>query len=720
MGVKNIKYKPLGASIQKIGAIQPADTHEQIKGYQSLSSRIDSLNKSLWQDIGYKTQMTAAEDAGEYKAYTYGEDGNIVFNDAPTIGSSVYDRAYYKHVQENAKFQIKTLVDSKLQNSFYKNQYNLAQYNIEKKEIKDGIMSALVDKNSALTPYFEYDIDASSTPWEAKIFTNEKARTKNVQETLLHNMRDSHYKDLLMENVDTEAGAKRLGVWVNEVYHEFVSHGPSDTFVAGNIVYDADPTRRNNFSVTEFETEIVNFRKAFQRSYVLSIFDKLPDSMKAVELISQIRDGSYETVDFLNPESLSNGETALTTKKVPLATLIGSPEERLKLANDIEQQHLDRKTRIQKHAQLEVDSMETQARAEVTSVLDDFMTRQMDNDFNRPHVKKLMIQRLDEIGRSHPSLKGLKVVEEAKDIINSENLPTTSDATELALFERQAQNGNLDTSELLKSRLISQKDRVKLWKKQIQWDSGEITIASKKIYQDAVKRIRSIDGGDSAFNIFSDKTDRNNKVNALENKLLDFFRDIQSEHNAVVGARGDGTVNPQDVAKYLENIYNSGDLILTQSQFRTKKNELVSFTKEEDSVKSSLQVQQTKREEIAKLNELGDTTRANEKKEELDEILANFKKDFPDIKELKASINDKNKRAKALQWTGEIMLIEKDVDGTPTGTPKYLTTDNIIELLVTDPRGFLGGRNVDYANTFNISLPPVDKGTLQPTMDLSK
>ena len=701
MAVKRIKYKPLGASIQSIGRVQSTDLDQSIRGYQSLDSRINSLSKNIYQDIAYETELKAQQDAGGYQPFSYDSEGNISFNDAPKTGSSVYDRTFYKYAQETAKYKLKSYVDKELMGSYYQNQFNLPSYIQRKTDIKDGIMNSLREKNPALLGYFDLDIESSSATHEAKIFSNQRARTKDVKETTLANMRDSFALEYYINSADTDAGAKRLGLFVNETYQSFTSAGPSSEYIAGNVVFDKDDTRLNLFTAKEINSELITFRKKLQTHYLTKKISETGNPVNRAKLISTIQDGSFETVDFLNPESLANGKTLISTKKLPLGQLLSS-EERMKLADDVQKILLDQKNRISTYNETLMKSMEYEARTEVTGVLRNFMNRQTDGNFDRATFGIMFMDRLDEIGREYPSLKGLKVIEEAKDLINSDALPTKSDATTLASFEKQAEGGVLDTQELINSRLISLKDKHKLWTKQTQWDTGQITYQSSKLYQDALKRIRNIGGGDSIFSFGDDSKKRNERVNKLEDKLEDFTRDISAEYGATVGAKGAGTVDTRDVARYLAYLYDTDDLVATKADFDSKKATLIKFTDEEDAVKTADSAIARLSEEMARHEASGEETLFQEKLEKLTEISTNLFNKYPNLDELRKSITNKNAKRNSLVWQGNMAIVERDKKGQLLGM-RNLDTDYIIDLLINDPNGFISeNRKYEYLDTFGV------------------
>ena len=702
MAVKNIKYKPLGASIQRIGGINSADVAETVRGYETLSNRLDKLNQSVLRDVGYESEIRAREDAGSYQAYTYDQEGNIKFNDAPEPGSNVYDRAYYKHVQENSKFQIKAYIDNKLQGAYQRNLYDIQGYNVEKKDIKDGIMSSLQEKNPALAPYFDFDIDNSSISFEKTIFTNQRARTKDVQQTTFENMRDSKYMELLIHKASRMGpeATQRLGIFINEVYHDFVSKGPSSAYVAGGVAYNEDKTRGNIFTAKEIDSGIIDFRKTVQSHYVLDKFTDITDPTERAALLSSIVDGTFQTVDFLDPSSTAKGETLLGTKKTSIGNIIGNVEERMKLAETIEKRALDEKNRIKDYNKLNIEVLEYAARGEVSNVLAEFNKLDSGIDYNRPEHKRALIDRLDNIGRKHPSIKGLGLIQEAKDIINSDNLPTESEPVGLAQYELQAANGVLDTEELVLDKTISRKDKVKLWSKQTQWDSGETTFKSKAIYKDAEFTLSNIDGGDNMFDIGGSK-DRRQKVGSLKDKLADFYRDIENEHGAYVGKRGIGAVDPRHVSQYFTYLYSTDNLVVTQKDFTTKKNKFITFTEEEEKYIPGKTALKNLKETLKGLDKNQDETRYNETLEKIKEMNAKINSDFPDRKELDLSITEKKQKKKNMKWAGTTMIAITDKEGNFIGI-EPLTTNSIINLLVTDPQGFIGNKKIDYANTFGL------------------
>ena len=274
--------------------------------------------------------------------------------------------------------------------------------------------------------------------------------------------------------------------------------------------------------------------------------------------------------------------------------------------------------------------------------------------------------------------------------------------TTLASFEKQAEGGVLDTQELINSRLISLKDKHKLWTKQTQWDTGQITYQSSKLYQDALKRIRNIGGGDSIFSFGDDSKKRNERVNKLEDKLEDFTRDISAEYGATVGAKGAGTVDTRDVARYLAYLYDTDDLVATKADFDSKKATLIKFTDEEDAVKTADSAIARLSEEMARHEASGEETLFQEKLEKLTEISTNLFNKYPNLDELRKSITNKNAKRNSLVWQGNMAIVERDKKGQLLGM-RNLDTDYIIDLLINDPNGFISeNRKYEYLDTFGV------------------
>ena len=89
MAVKNIKYKPLGASLRTVPGVQIGTGEERMFG--NLSNRINQLTNVAIKQVSKESQLRAGQDAEKYQAFRQEQDGSLTFNDAPQTGTTDYD-----------------------------------------------------------------------------------------------------------------------------------------------------------------------------------------------------------------------------------------------------------------------------------------------------------------------------------------------------------------------------------------------------------------------------------------------------------------------------------------------------------------------------------------------------------------------------------------------------------------------------------------------------
>tara|TARA_R100001510_G_C7656872_1_gene217515 strand:- start:6750 stop:8792 length:2043 start_codon:yes stop_codon:yes gene_type:complete len=538
MAVKNIKYKPLGAKLQTVPGVQYGTGEERM--YGSLSNRINQLTNIAVKQVSRDAQLRAAEDAEKYQAFIQEEDGSLTFNDAPQTGTTDYDLAYYKAAQQNARYQIDTLFQEKLQTAFLKNKYDPQSFNAETTDIRDGLLSSIQEKNPAMFNYYKYDFDQKIYAASKNVYANYAKQQEDIASISFRNIVDSgHIESMFEVYRNSPQAAINVGKFINNAFGSYIQHGPSTAFIAGGVSFDADDTRSNLFSAEKMNKELLYARSRFQYHYLSDKFTNQfehGDINGLVKELSAIRSGEYITKDFFAPMMAEDGSTILGNEETSISQLGFSEEQRNNLADEIYKQVIFETEKLNsltdKQNQRNKNLLKLESRAIMTDIYN-----YLDEGMQNRSTEDLIFNKIRQIERQYPTVDAKEITDPLRALLLDKNSGPTDDPVILFEYMKQARDGELDYSEMLYSPKLTRKSKAKIIEKSLNIQLGEEDYTDSGIYKRGMKHItKSEDGIGSFFFGGGDNTKElkgiySNLHLGLEGEGFNFSRqDVNSNH----------------------------------------------------------------------------------------------------------------------------------------------------------------------------------------------
>ena len=560
MAVKNIKYKPLGASLRTVPGVQIGTGEERMFG--NLSNRINQLTQAAVKQVGLESQMRAAEDAEKYQAFTQEPDGSLTFNDAPQRGTTAYDTTYYKAAQTNARYQIETLFQQKLQSAFLKNKYDPNAFNTESADIRDGLLSSIQEKNPSMFNFFQYDFDQKIYAASKNVYANYAKQQEDILSTSFRNIVDSgHIESLFEVYGNSPSAAINVGKFINGAFGNYIQNGPSSEFIAGGVSFSADPTRTNLFSAEKMDKDLFYARSRFQFHYLSDRFVRQfehGDTNALVKGISAIRTGDYVTKDFYEPMMAADGSTILGNKETTINQLGFSEEQRNKLADEIykqvifETEKLDSLTDKQNKRNLNLLKLESR------QVIGDIFNY-LDQEQQSRTQEEVIFAKIRQLERDYPTVDAKDVTDPLRALLLDKNSGPSDDTVILMEYMKQAKDGELDYNEMLYSPQLTRKSKAKIIETHLKFQLGEEDYTDLGIYKRGMKHITKSEGAGSFIFGSQDNT----------KELRGLYSDIH------LGLDGQGfnfsrqDVNSNHIGRIIDNLAQTKKLATDKKQFQT-------------------------------------------------------------------------------------------------------------------------------------------------------
>lgn len=496
MAVKNIKYKPLGAKLRTVPGVQYGTGEERMFG--NLSNRINQLTNLAVKQVSRESQVRAGQDAEKYRAFIQEEDGTLTFNDAPQSGSTDYDIAYYKAAQQNAKYQIDTLFQQKLQTAFLKNKYNPNAFNAETTDIRDGLLLSIQEKNPAFLNYFRYDFDQKIFAASKNVYANYAKQQEDIVSTSFRNIVDSGHIESMFETYrNSPESAISVGKFINGAFANYIQHGPSSDFIAGGVSFSADPTRTNLFSAEKMNKELLYARTRFQYHYLADKFTNQfehGDVTGLVKELAAIRTGEYVTKDFFEPMMSEDGSTILGNKETTISQLGFSEEQRNDLADEIYKQVIFETEKLNSLTDKENLKNLNLLKQESKTVMRDIFNY-LDQGLQNRTTEEVIFSRINQLERDYPTFDAKDVTDPLRALLLDKNSGPSDDTAILMEYMKQAKDGELDYSEMLYSPQLTRKSKAKIIETHLKFQLGEEDYTDLGIYKRGMKHITKSEGG---------------------------------------------------------------------------------------------------------------------------------------------------------------------------------------------------------------------------------
>lgn len=496
MAVKNIKYKPLGASLRTVPGVQIGTGEERMFG--NLSNRINQLTNVAIKQVSKESQLRAGQDAEKYQAFRQEQDGSLTFNDAPQTGTTDYDTTYYKAAQQNAKYQVDTLFQQKLQTAFLKNKYDPNAFNAETTDIRDGLLSSIQEKNPAMFNSFKYDFDQKIFAASKNVYANYAKQQEDIVSTSFRNIVDSGHIESMFETYrNSPQSAINVGKFINGAFGNYIQHGPSTEFIAAGVSFSADPTRTNLFSAEKMNEELLYARTRFQYHYLADKFTNQfehGDVTGLVKELSAIRTGEYVTKDFYEPMMAQDGSTILGNKETTISQLGFSEKQRNELADEIYKQVIFETEKLNSLTEKENSKNLNLLKQESKTVITDIFNY-LDQGLQNRTTEDVIFSRIKQLERDYPTFDAKKVTDPLRALLLDKNSGPSDDAVILMEYMKQARDGELDYSEMLYSSSLTRKSKAKIIETSLKFQLGEEDYTDLGIYKRGMKHITKSEGG---------------------------------------------------------------------------------------------------------------------------------------------------------------------------------------------------------------------------------
>lgn len=559
MAVKNIKYKPLGASLRTVPGVQVGTGEERMFG--NLSNRINQLTQAAVKQVGLESQMRAAEDAEKYQAFTQEPDGSLTFNDAPQRGTTAYDTTYYKAAQTNARYQIETLFQQKLQSAFLKNKYDPNAFNTESADIRDGLLSSIQEKNPSMFNFFKYDFDQKIYAASKNVYANYAKQQEDILSVNFRNIVDSGHLESLFEVYgNSPQAAINASKFINGAFANYIQNGPSSAFIAGGVSFSADPTRTNLFSAEKMNKDLLYARSRFQFHYLSDRFVRQfehGDTNALVKQLSAIRTGEYVTKDFYEPMMAADGSTILGNKETTINQLGFSEEQRNKLADEIYKQVIFETEKLESFADKQNKRNLNLLKVESKQVIRDIFNY-LDQEQQDRTQEEVIFAKIKQLERDYPTVDAKDVTDPLRALLLDKNSGPSDDTVILMEYMKQARDGELDYNEVLYSPRLTRKSKAKIIESAINYELGERDYTDNDIYKRGMKHITKSEGGFGSV-IFGSQD--NTK------ELRGLYSDIH------LGLDGQGfnfstqDVNSNHIGRIIDNLAQTKKLATDKQQF---------------------------------------------------------------------------------------------------------------------------------------------------------
>ena len=517
MAVKNIKYKPLGARIASLPSVKVGSGEASY--FSNLSNRINQMTTAALRQVSEESQIAATQEARDYKAFTRDDQGNITFNEAPQQGTNDYEKAYYKAAQTNAKYQIDTLFQDRLNTSYQKNRYSPNDFARESNDLRDGLLEAIREKNPDLYNYYAYDFDSKIMTVAKNVYANYAKQTEDVASTNFRQLVDSGHLANLFDSMGNDPNAEvDVAKFLNNAVESYISHGPSSEFTSGGIFFGADNKRTNLFSAEKMSKDLGYFRNRVQYLYMINKFQREFDYGNPLALtrnLNDIRTGEYKTKDFTQPMTTADGSTILGNRETQIKDILNQ-EQRNNLADEIYKQVIYESDRLNsltnKQDEKNLAFLKQESRVIMTDILDYF-----DSSYQSRAREDLIFKQIRNIEKAYPTIEGTKITEQLRQLLLERNSSPVDDQVIFEEYMKQARDGELDYGEMIFSDRLTQKSKAKIVSMNIAVIQGDKDYRDLDIYKKGLKYITKSEDG--AMSIFFGKTDNTKQLQGTYSDL---------------------------------------------------------------------------------------------------------------------------------------------------------------------------------------------------------
>ena len=421
MATRKIQYRPLGVRLRSLPSVTRSDITETRRGLLNLSQKLDQISAMGFKEMGKQAAIEGATEGEKFKAYKVEEDdfGNtsISFMEAPEMGSTPREKAYYKSAQAAAKLQIKSLFEQKLYDAYTKNRADIAGFNKQAKDISDGLLESLREKNPQLFNYFQYDFEQSSITYAKSVYTNWSSTKNDIETSTFQGYVNSgHAANIIKMAAKGEEGLAKAGIFVNNMVGDYLNLGPKDAFIAGNISIQADDTRLGIKNSKELSKDIEFARNTFQKIYLEEVFKQYKGNHVAlVKAIEEVRGGTYITKDFFNALEAEGQVIGVGSTRI---SEILNDDDRDKLAKELFTIFHNETDRVNKLYEGDKKYINLQAAQDQSSILKQIIgLERLSSDADSSGLEKDITKAISDFKAKYPTEDALKMAETLSPIL---------------------------------------------------------------------------------------------------------------------------------------------------------------------------------------------------------------------------------------------------------------------------------------------------------------
>ena len=570
MATRKIQYRPLGVRLRSLPSVTRSDITETRRGLLNLSQKLDQISAMGFKEMGKQSAIEGATEGEKFKAYKVEEDdfGNtfISFMEAPEMGSTPREKAYYNSAQAAAKLQIKSLFEQKLYDAYTSNRADIAGFNKQAKDISDGLLESLREKNPQLFNYFQYDFEQSSITYAKSVYTNWSS-TKNDIETVTFQgyVNSGHAANIIKMAAKGEEGLAKAGIFVNNMTGDYLNLGPKEAFIAGNISIQADDTRLGIKNSKELSKDIEFARNTFQKIYLEEVFKQYKGNHVAlVKAIEEVRGGTYITKDFFNALEAEGQVIGVGSTRI---SEILNDDDRDKLAKELFTIFHNETDRVNKLFEGDKKYINLQAFKDQSTILKQIIgLERLASDADSSGLEKDITKAISDFKAKYPTEEGLKMVETLEQtFFNRYNADDDMPGVK-ELYEEDARLGMLNMDDLKKDTRLTGTTKAKVIEMANSYNIGDKHWTDHNLYKEGLAIVNKMEaqsvGG--LFQISNSDAERQEKINLIYRKTFEHLIDMRGIPIGNSGKR----INPIHIADTLNKLNADGKIIATKQEFK--------------------------------------------------------------------------------------------------------------------------------------------------------